>query len=84
MPEKIADNATHGGWLLSLVLGGINYFSPSEWMVIGIFVGILCSVIGCISAIWFRCQRLKLLKTYLVDRSDKSASIQDADLIGGE
>ncbi|MBF4190263.1 lysis protein, partial [Serratia ureilytica] len=52
MPEKIADSATHGGWLVGLLLGAINYFSPSEWMVIGIFVGILSSVIGCIVGIF--------------------------------
>ncbi|MGB8663749.1 MAG: phage holin [Serratia inhibens] len=84
MPEKIADNATHGGWSIGLLLGAINYFSPSEWMVIGIIVGILCSVVGCVVGIWFRCRREKLLKMYLIDRSSKNISAQDVDLIGGE
>lgn len=81
MPEKIADSATHGGWLVGLLLGAINYFSPSEWMVIGIFVGILSSVIGCVVGIWFRCRR-RLLKMYLIDRSNKNISARDVDLIG--
>lgn len=84
MPEKIADSATHGGWLIGLLLGAINYFSPSEWMVIGIFVGILSSVIGCVVGVWFRCRREKLLKMYLIDRSNKNISARDVDLIGGE
>lgn len=84
MPEKTADSATHGGWLVGLLLGAINYFSPSEWMVIGIFVGILSSVIGCVVGIWFRCRRERLLKMYLIDRSHKNISARDVDLIGGE
>ena len=79
---KIADSATHGGWLVGLLLGAINYFSPSEWMVIGIFVGILSSVIGCVVGIWFRCRRERLLKMYLIDRSHKNISARDVDLIG--
>ena len=84
MPEKIADNATHGGWLVGLLLGAINYFSPSEWMVIGVIVGILSSVVGCVVGIRFRCRREKLLKMYLIDRSTKNISAQDVALIGGE
>ncbi|MBN5385932.1 hypothetical protein JY550_01520 [Serratia ureilytica] len=53
-------------------------------MVIGIFVGILSSVIGCIVGIWFRCRRERLLKMYLIDRSNKNISARDVDLLGGE
>lgn len=28
MPEKIADNATHGGWLLSMLVTGCSNSSP--------------------------------------------------------
>lgn len=84
MPEKIAENATHGGWLVGLLLGGINYLSPSEWMVIGIIVGILCSVIGLVTSIWFKCRRERLLKMYLVDRSSRGFTTHDVDLIGRE
>ncbi|MFT2797521.1 phage holin [Serratia sp. N21D137] len=84
MLEKTADNATHVGWLVGAMLGLINHFSPSEWMVIGIIVGILCSVIGCITSVWFKCRREKLLKMYLVDRSTKSIAAHDVELIGGE
>lgn len=27
-------------------LSAISYFSPSEWMIIGIMVGVLCTILG--------------------------------------
>ncbi|MBP1015779.1 lysis protein [Serratia fonticola] len=84
MLEKTADNATHVGWLIGTVLGVVNHFSPAEWMVIGIIVGILCSVIGCITSVWFKCRREKLLKMYLIDRSAKGISAHDVNLIEGD
>lgn len=29
-------------------LGALSYFTPSEWMIIGIMVGVVCTVLGLI------------------------------------
>lgn len=68
MYARVADNTLATGGVMSLVLATINYFSPSEWMVIGVLVGIACSIIGCIAGVMFRCRRERLLKEWIRSR----------------
>ncbi|ELI7916231.1 lysis protein [Yersinia enterocolitica] len=83
MQEKIADNALYGGGIGSVLFGLITYFSPSEWMVLGILVGIVTTIIGCGTGIWFKCQRLKLLKEYL-NRKDKNLTDDELNIMMSE
>lgn len=77
MQERIADNATYGGGIGSVLFSLINYLAPSEWMVLGIIVGIITTIIGCASGVWFKCQRQKLLREYLsLDNPKRDCSVK--------
>ncbi|EFP9527584.1 lysis protein [Shigella sonnei] len=69
MYTRAADNSLVTGVALSSLSSFINYFSPSEWMVIGIVVGIVCSIIGCASGIIFRFRRERILNQWIISRS---------------
>lgn len=66
---RAADGAVHTGSAVSFVLGIINYFSQSEWIIIGVIVGMLCSVIGLMIGTYFRCRREKLLRDWIRKRN---------------
>jgi len=71
---RLADNATHAGGIGAVIISIISWFSPGEWMVIGIIVGIICSVVGLISGIFFRFRRERLLAKYLASRDITDAA----------
>lgn len=75
---RAADGAVHTGSAVSFILGVINFFSQSEWIIIGVIVGMLCSVIGLGIGTYFRCRREKLLRDWIRKRN---ASI-DVDELG--
>lgn len=82
MQERIAEHVTHGGVLVSIISSAINYYSTNEWMVIGIVVGILCSVIGLAANLWFKCRREKLIRAYILNRSrSRAISPDDIELL---
>jgi len=66
---RAADGAVHTGSAVSFVLGIINFFSQSEWIIIGVIVGMLCSVIGLMIGTYFRCRREKLLRDWIRKRN---------------
>lgn len=72
--ERSADNITHAGGIGSLIIGIINYYSPNEWMIIGIIVGIVCSLVGLFFSILFKYRREKMLEKYLASRDVSSAA----------
>lgn len=47
----------------------LHIFTINEWMILGIIVGIFCSVIGCITGILIRCiwlkAKVKMLRNYV-------------------
>ncbi|OVZ89929.1 lysis protein [Yersinia frederiksenii] len=83
MQERIADNATYGGGIGSVLFSLINYLAPSEWMILGIIVGIITTIIGCASGVWFKCQRQKLLKEYL-NRKSKNLTDEEMQILMSE
>lgn len=66
---RAADGAVHTGSAVSFILGIINFFSQSEWIIIGVIVGMLCSVIGLMIGTYFRCRREKLLRDWIRKRN---------------
>lgn len=71
---RVADNTTHAGGIGAVIISVISYFSPGEWMIIGIIVGIICSVTGLVAGIFFKFRRERLLERYLADRDVIKAS----------
>lgn len=63
--ERSADNITHAGGIGSVIISVINYYSPSEWMNIGIIVGIFCSVTGLFFSIFFKYRNDRMLKQHI-------------------
>ncbi|NLS56377.1 lysis protein [Hafnia alvei] len=68
MYTRAADNTLLAGGLSSWLFSLINYFSPNEWMIVGIIVGIFCTLAGLISGIYFRCRRERLLREWIQSR----------------
>lgn len=66
---RAADGAVHTGSAVSFVLGIINFFSQSEWIILGVIFGMLCSVIGLMIGTYFRCRREKLLRDWIRKRN---------------
>lgn len=83
MYARVADNTLATGGVMSLVSAAITYFSPSEWMVIGILVGIVCSIVGCVAGVMFRCRRERMLKEWIRSRAsrEKHIDLEAADNI---
>lgn len=81
MYARVADNALATGGLMSLVTATINYFSPSEWMVIGILVGIICSIAGFIAGVIFRCRRERILKEWIRSRTEQKSGRIDREAV---
>lgn len=80
---RAADGAVHTGSAVSFVLGILNYFSQSEWIIIGVIVGMLCSVIGLAIGTYFRCRREKLLRDWIRKRN-ASIDVDELDVLERE
>lgn len=80
MYTGLSDKALVGGGSAAMLTGIINYFSPSEWMIIGIMIGAACTLIGCISGIYFRCRRERLLREWIKTRQIIAAAPVDEEL----
>lgn len=79
---RTADNTLLAGGTMSFLSSVINFFSPSEWMVIGIIIGIFFSVLGYITGFIFRCRRERLLRQwidYRCSRADELVTPEDVD-----
>lgn len=79
---RTADNTLLAGGTMSFLSSVINFFSPSEWMVIGIIIGIFFSVLGYITGFIFRCRRERLLRQwidYRRSRADELLTPEDVD-----
>lgn len=80
MYTRAADNALLVGGVSSWLFSLINYFSPNEWMVVGIIVGIFCTLAGLISGIYFRCRRERLLREWIKSRQVIAAAPMNEEL----
>lgn len=80
MYTRAADNALLAGGVSSWLFSLINYFSPNEWMVVGIIVGIFCTLGGFIAGIYFRCRRERLLREWIKSRQVIAAAPADEEL----
>ncbi|CAI2077086.1 lysis protein [Serratia marcescens] len=67
---RAADGAVHTGSAVSFVLGIINYFSQSEWIILGVIFGMFCSAFGIALGIYFRCRRERLLRDWIKKRTE--------------
>ena len=79
---RTADNTLLAGGAMSFLSSVINFFSPSEWMVIGIIIGIFFSVLGYITGFIFRCRRERLLRQwidYRRSRADELVTPEEVD-----
>ena len=80
MYTRAADNTLIAGVLSSWLFSLIKYFSPNEWMIVGIIVGIFCTLVGLISGIYFRCRRERLLREWIQSRQVMAAAPMDEEL----
>ncbi|KAF1366778.1 lysis protein [Yokenella regensburgei] len=63
----------------------INAFSVNEWVIIGIIVGIFCSILGLIAGIVIRClwlrARVRILRDSIKVRDEKGKPLSAAESI---
>ncbi|EAA3607398.1 hypothetical protein CTX76_004442 [Salmonella enterica subsp. houtenae] len=63
----------------------IKAYSVNEWVVIGIIVGIVCSVLGCLAGIVIRClwlrARVRILKDSIKARDAQGKPLSSAESI---
>ncbi|MEB7890992.1 lysis protein [Hafnia alvei] len=80
MHTGLADKTLLAGGVSSWLFSAINYFSPSEWMIIGIIVGIFCTIGGFVSGVYFRLRRDRLLREWIRNRQVIAVAPMDEEL----
>lgn len=77
---RAADGTTHAGGAVSVIFGIINYFSQSEWIILGVIFGMFCSAFGIALGTYFRCRRERLLRDW-INRRKESIDMEELEML---